>query len=133
LPNFDAKNNKVIEILTWDGVAGPGMIVAAREGVGRSAGCAIYEKIGGSDFEFVDGQPFCWFSNPAGKFNKNSSSIKFTGKISQSYDSPLNDMWFELFYDRHAGIFCDPSSRSKTFKCSGGFSGQGGNKTSGNQ
>ncbi|MCA8183256.1 hypothetical protein [Burkholderia vietnamiensis] len=119
-----------MEIITWDGIAGHGMIVAAREGIGRSAGCAIYEKIGDSDFEFVNGQPFCWFSNPSGESNKNSFSIKFTGKIRQSHDGPLNDMWFELFYDRRAGIFCDPSSRSKKFKCSNGFSGQGGNKSS---
>ncbi|MCO1351384.1 hypothetical protein L0Z31_26195 [Burkholderia vietnamiensis] len=129
LSNFDA-NSKVMEIITWDGIAGQGMIVAAREGIGRSAGCAIYEKIGDSDFEFVNGQPFCWFFNPSGESNKNSSSIKFTGKIRQSYDGPLNDMWFELFYDRRAGIFCDPSSRSKKFKCGNGFSGQGCNKSS---
>ncbi|HDR9160103.1 TPA: hypothetical protein QDB28_000425 [Burkholderia vietnamiensis] len=129
LSNFDA-NSKVMEIITWDGIAGQGMIVAAREGIGRSAGCAIYEKIGDSDFEFVNGQSFCWFFNPSGESNKNSSSIKFTGKIRQSYDGPLNDMWFELFYDRRAGIFCDPSSRSKKFKCGNGFSGQGCNKSS---
>ncbi|CAG9211761.1 hypothetical protein [Burkholderia vietnamiensis] len=45
LSNFDA-NSKVMEIITWDGIAGQGMIVAAREGIGRSAGCAIYEKLG---------------------------------------------------------------------------------------
>ncbi|MBR8360778.1 hypothetical protein KDW10_25965 [Burkholderia vietnamiensis] len=130
LANFDANNNKVMEIIAWDGMAGQGMIVATREGIGRSSGCAIYEKIGDSDFEFVNGQPFFWFSNPSGESNKNSSSIKFTGKIRQSYDGPLNDMWFELFYDRRAGIFCDPSSRSKKFTCSNGLSGQGGNKSS---
>ncbi|WP_157654406.1 hypothetical protein [Burkholderia ubonensis] len=45
LPDFDAKNSEVLEVFTWSGAAGPGMIVAARERIGRSAGCAIYEKL----------------------------------------------------------------------------------------
>ncbi|WP_175783490.1 hypothetical protein [Burkholderia glumae] len=131
LPDFDAKDNKVMQVFTWDGAAGPGMIVADREGVGRSAGCAIYEKIGNSVFELVNGQPFCWLSSSSGEFNRKSSSIRFKGKIRQSYDSPLNDMWFDLFYDAHTGIFCDPSSRSKKFRCGESFSRQGADTSSG--
>ncbi|WP_157381416.1 hypothetical protein [Burkholderia ubonensis] len=121
LPDFDAKNSDVLEVFTWSGAAGPGMIVAIREGIGRSAGCAIYEKVGGSDFELVNGQPFCWFSSPSGEFNKEYSSVRFLGKIRQSYDSPLNDVWFELFYNARIGVFCDPFSISKKFKCDDDF------------
>ncbi|WP_157651079.1 hypothetical protein [Burkholderia ubonensis] len=130
LPDFDAKNSEVLEVFTWSGAAGPGMIVATREGIGRSAGCAIYEKVGNSDFELVNGQPFCWFSSPSGEFNEESSSVRFLGKISQSYDGQLNDVWFELFYDARIGVFCDPFSMSKKFKCEDGFCGRGVNKSS---
>ncbi|WP_232291129.1 hypothetical protein, partial [Burkholderia ubonensis] len=131
LPDFDAKNSEVLEVFTWSGAAGPGMIVATRERIGRSAGCAIYEKVGNSDFELVNGQPFCWFSSPSVEFNKESSSVRFLGKIRRSYDSPLNDVWFELFYNAHIGVFCDPFSRSKKFKCEDDFCGRGVNGSSG--
>lgn len=119
LPDFDVKGNKLMEIFTWNGAVGRGMIVAVREGKGRAAVCAIYERVGNSDFQLVSGQPFCSFSIPSGQFSKRASSIKFAAKIRQSYDAPLNDMWFELFYASQAGIFCDPSSRSEKFKCKG--------------
>ncbi|WP_157654562.1 hypothetical protein [Burkholderia ubonensis] len=124
LPTFDSKDIRVLDVFTWSGPAGPGMIVTTREGTGRSAGCAIYERVGDSEFEFINGQPFCLLSGPSGEFNKRSSSVIFYGKIRKSYDGPLNDVWFELFYDAHVGVFCDPSSRSKRFKCGDGFYGK---------
>lgn len=121
-PYFDENKNKVYEVLTWTTAQGEGVIVAVRAGTGKSAGCAIYEKFGGSGFEFVTGQPYCSFSNPSGKFYSKSLSIKFIGKLRQSSDSPVFDNWFELFYDKRNGIFCYPESRSKKFKCSGASS-----------
>jgi hypothetical protein len=118
-PYFYASENRVLEVFRWDAAQGKGVIVAVRAGTGKAAGCAIYEKFAGSGFEFVTGQPYCSFSNPSGKFYNKSLSIKFIGKLRQSSDSPVFDNWFELFYDKHNGIFCYPESRSQKFKCSG--------------
>ncbi|MFD1561805.1 hypothetical protein ACFSHT_40185 [Paraburkholderia silviterrae] len=119
-PGFDLKNNKVMELFTWDGPSGVGVIAAVREGIGVSAGCAIYEKIGGSGFEYVNGEPFCWFSSPSGQISDGGRfGVKFVGKIRQSSDSPINSMEFDLFYDGRRGIFCDPLSTSDKFNCNG--------------
>jgi hypothetical protein len=117
-PGFDLKNNKVIEIFTWEGSSGPGIIAAVREGVGGSAGCAIYEKVGDLDFEYVNGEPFCRFSKPSGRVDRKSTfGIKFVGKIRQSGDSPINPMEFELSYDEQKGFFCDALSSSDKYSC----------------
>jgi hypothetical protein len=116
---FDLNKFKVMELFSWKGMSGFGVIAAVREGAGVSAGCAIYEKIGNADFEYVNGQPFCEFAHPSGRIDIRNSrtAIVFKGKIRQSSESPLNSMEFDLFYDVHRGIFCDPLSLSGTYSC----------------
>lgn len=118
-PSFDLKQYKVVEIFTWEGASGRGFIAAVRAGAGRTAGCAIYEKSGDSDFDYVNGQPFCNFSKPSGipYSNRSKFGIKFIGKIRQSSDSPTNPMEFDLIFDGDRGIFCDSRSSSSKYNC----------------
>jgi hypothetical protein len=116
-PYFDVKQNHLFEILTWDSSGKKGMIVLIHSGTGRSLGCAIYERIGGGNFEFVNGEPYCLFSSPSGRFDRDSMSVKFFGKVRQWPESaPLDDS-FELFYDKIHGAFCDKESKSQKFRC----------------
>lgn len=117
-PNFDVDHHRILSIVEWGVGSMRGTVIVASEGVGKSSGCSIYEKVGAGKFEFITGGPFCHFiKNPVGHMTKDSGRVKFDASIRQWYDGPPTPITFELVFDEARNIFCEPTSQSEAFKC----------------
>lgn len=117
-PNFDVDHHRILSIVEWGDGSTRGTVIVASEGIGKSSGCSIYEKVGPGNFEFITGGPFCYFfKGPVGHMTKDSRSIKFDASIRQWYDGFPTAVTFELIFDAGRNIFCEPTSQSETFKC----------------